>query len=260
MEFRFEYHDELHRVELDDGEHLLGRAPDAAFRLTSRRVSARHAMLRIDGDRLFLRDLHSTNGTAIGGEPLDPTRGEVELTAGQTFAAANVEIDWGEAGSASARAPEEPRDPLETLPADEEDVPLTQLSYRLDQGYRQSARIRITEVLSELFELIATEKSPDELAAHSCEFVHHCLKADSVVLLEDKGEGTALEPLGSWTASGTPTEEINLDVVKSADWVIDLGPEGGGGGGQIVAAGTPETVAKARRSRTGSFLKSMLRQ
>src|SRR6202008_4830390 len=48
--------------------------------------------------------------------------------------------------------------------------------------------------------------------------------------------------------------EHNLDVIKSADWIIDLGPEGGSGGGSIVAEGTPEQVAKAPKSYTGQFL------
>jgi|TARA_B110000908_G_scaffold129719_1_gene152480 excinuclease ABC subunit A len=52
--------------------------------------------------------------------------------------------------------------------------------------------------------------------------------------------------------------EHNLDVIKTADWVIDLGPEGGSGGGQIIATGTPETVAKNKKSFTGQFLKPML--
>src|SRR5690606_37669137 len=58
--------------------------------------------------------------------------------------------------------------------------------------------------------------------------------------------------------------EHNLEVIKTADWVIDLGPEGGDGGGEIVAAGTPEDIAKAatRRSgpvsHTGAFLKPVL--
>jgi excinuclease ABC subunit A len=52
--------------------------------------------------------------------------------------------------------------------------------------------------------------------------------------------------------------EHNLDVIKTADWVIDLGPEGGSGGGHIIAKGTPETVAKNKKSYTGHFLKSML--
>ena len=52
--------------------------------------------------------------------------------------------------------------------------------------------------------------------------------------------------------------EHNLDVVKTADWIIDLGPEGGSDGGQIVAEGTPEDVAKVKKSYTGKFLKPML--
>ena len=52
--------------------------------------------------------------------------------------------------------------------------------------------------------------------------------------------------------------EHNLDVIKSADWVIDLGPEGGEGGGRIVAEGSPETVARNRRSYTGQALRLVL--
>jgi excinuclease ABC subunit A len=52
--------------------------------------------------------------------------------------------------------------------------------------------------------------------------------------------------------------EHNLEVIKTADWIIDMGPEGGDGGGEIVAAGTPEQVAKEKRSYTGAFLKPVL--
>ena len=52
--------------------------------------------------------------------------------------------------------------------------------------------------------------------------------------------------------------EHNLDVIKTADWLIDIGPEGGDGGGEIVAVGTPETVAEVPRSHTGHYLKEML--
>lgn len=54
--------------------------------------------------------------------------------------------------------------------------------------------------------------------------------------------------------------EHNLDVIKTADWIVDLGPEGGSGGGEIIAEGTPEQVTKKRGSHTGRFLKSMLTQ
>jgi excinuclease ABC, A subunit len=52
--------------------------------------------------------------------------------------------------------------------------------------------------------------------------------------------------------------EHNLDVVKTADWIVDLGPEGGSGGGEIIAEGTPEDVAKSKRSYTGQYLKPLL--
>ena len=52
--------------------------------------------------------------------------------------------------------------------------------------------------------------------------------------------------------------EHNLDVIKVADHIIDLGPEGGDGGGTIVAEGTPEEVAKVKESYTGQFLKKIL--
>ena len=52
--------------------------------------------------------------------------------------------------------------------------------------------------------------------------------------------------------------EHNLEVIKTADWVIDLGPEGGDGGGRIVAEGTPEDVAATEGSYTGAFLRELL--
>jgi excinuclease ABC subunit A len=53
--------------------------------------------------------------------------------------------------------------------------------------------------------------------------------------------------------------EHNLDVIKTADWIIDLGPEGGDAGGMVVAIGTPEEVAKVKSSHTGQFLRRILR-
>ena len=52
--------------------------------------------------------------------------------------------------------------------------------------------------------------------------------------------------------------EHNLDVIKAADWVIDLGPEGGAGGGRVVAAGTPETIAASAGGYTGRYLRDVL--
>ena len=52
--------------------------------------------------------------------------------------------------------------------------------------------------------------------------------------------------------------EHNLDIIKTADWIIDLGPEGGAGGGEIVAQGTPEEVADNKRSYTGEYIRRIL--
>jgi excinuclease ABC subunit A len=69
-----------------------------------------------------------------------------------------------------------------------------------------------------------------------------------------------LDVLGKLVDQGNTVVVIehNLDVVKTADWVIDLGPEGGAEGGRVIAAGTPETVAKSAQSSTGVFLAGAL--
>jgi excinuclease ABC subunit A len=69
-----------------------------------------------------------------------------------------------------------------------------------------------------------------------------------------------LEVLMKLRASGNTllVIEHNLDVIKTADWILDLGPEGGEGGGCIVAQGTPETVAQAPGSHTGAYLRQVL--
>ena len=52
--------------------------------------------------------------------------------------------------------------------------------------------------------------------------------------------------------------EHNLDVIKSCDYIIDIGPEGGEKGGEIIATGTPEEISKIKKSYTGNFLKKLL--
>jgi excinuclease ABC subunit A len=52
--------------------------------------------------------------------------------------------------------------------------------------------------------------------------------------------------------------EHNLDVIKQADWIVDLGPEGGEAGGEVIAEGTPEQIAEEERSFTGRFLRALL--
>ena len=54
--------------------------------------------------------------------------------------------------------------------------------------------------------------------------------------------------------------EHNLDVIKTADWIVDMGPEGGPSGGDVVACGTPETVARTKGSSTGRYLAPLVRK
>ena len=51
--------------------------------------------------------------------------------------------------------------------------------------------------------------------------------------------------------------EHNLEVIKTSDWIIDLGPEGGDGGGEIIASGTPEEIARVKHSHTAEYLKPL---
>jgi len=69
-----------------------------------------------------------------------------------------------------------------------------------------------------------------------------------------------LEVLFKLRASGNTLLiiEHNLDVIKTADWIIDLGPEGGEGGGRILAEGPPEEMARCEASHTGQFLRRIL--
>jgi excinuclease ABC subunit A len=62
-----------------------------------------------------------------------------------------------------------------------------------------------------------------------------------------------------WQGNTVMVIEHNLDVIKCADWIIDLGPEGGDRGGQVIATGTPEEVAIKKGSFTGEYLKRMLK-
>ena len=69
-----------------------------------------------------------------------------------------------------------------------------------------------------------------------------------------------LEILQAFVATGNTVVVIehNLEVIKTADWIIDMGPEGGDEGGKIIAEGTPEKISQCENSYTGSFLKEML--
>ena len=85
-------------------------------------------------------------------------------------------------------------------------------------------------------------------------------RAAVAVLVEAVEPAQLLDVLGRLVDAGNTVVVIehNLDVVKSADWVLDLGPEAGDRGGRIVACGTPEQVARSRKSHTARYLRPLL--
>ncbi len=109
----------------------------------------------------------------------------------------------------------------------------------------EAQRIKLAKELSKR----ATGKTLYILDEPTTGLHFHDIKQLLSVLLRLKGDGNTLLVI-----------EHNLDVIKTADWLIDLGPEGGVKGGQIVASGTPEQVSNASRSFTGTFLKPLLEQ
>ena len=97
--------------------------------------------------------------------------------------------------------------------------------------------------------------------------LHRCSTGRTLYILDEPTTGLhahdiarLLEVLQRLVESGETVLVIehNLDVIKTADYIVDLGPEGGDKGGQIVASGTPEQVVKEERSYTGKYLKEIL--
>lgn len=181
------YEGKSHALDLSDGEHSVGRAGDNAVKLPVARVSKRHAVLRIDGDRLFVRDLGSTNGTEVNGQRIGGEEVEIPTNGSVSFGGALLR----RAGSAATAA--------HTIMAANADV-TTRLRYNIREGYSAAARDRIIDVSAELFELLASGLDAQEVETAACRFVSRCVAADRVVLLEDQGSAaTDIEIRARWT-------------------------------------------------------------
>ena len=106
---------------------------------------------------------------------------------------------------------------------------------------------------------MGVEPTPDGNAIR--DYIHVTDLATAHVQALDKlraGSENLFLNLGTGSGHSVVVIEHNLDVIKTADWIIDLGPEGGDKGGEIVAEGVPEFVAKSKGSYTGEFLKKMI--
>jgi serine phosphatase RsbU (regulator of sigma subunit) len=206
------------QIQLEDGEHTVGRAGDNALKLPVARVSKRHAIIRVDGHRLFVRDLGSTNGTEVNGERVGAEEMEVP---------ANGSVSFGGAMLRRARAMSATAQSFVGTP----DVS-TQLRYNIREGYSAAARDRIIDVSSELFELLASGHDAVELETAACRFVAKCVAADRVVMLENQGEASSdVEVRARWMRKpqdeGVPLQlstTIVGQVTKSRDSVLVANP------------------------------------
>lgn len=194
--FELVYDGQVHNVDLENGEYTVGRSSANDLQIPVSSVSKRHAALRVEGGRLFVRDLGSTNGTEVDGRPVGTEETEVATQATVRFAGVPLH---------------RPRANTVQIPQFSENEEVSsEVSYRPTEGYSEAARARIVEMLSGLFELIASGTKPGEVEERACEFVSRLVPADRVVLLEDEGEGTRLAAKSRWTRGTDSTERLRL--------------------------------------------------
>jgi serine phosphatase RsbU (regulator of sigma subunit) len=206
-----------HALHLADGEHTVGRSSDSAVKIPVSRVSKQHAVLRVDGDRLFVRDLESTNGTEVEGETVGTDEVEVPRSASVSFAGAVLRR-----GTSA---------PMTMTSLSAENQVSTVLRYNLSEGYSVEARDRIVGLSSGIFELLASGDDAAEVAKAACSFVAECVSADRVVLMENQsGPAGELEARARWTRAeddGAPLQlssTIVDEVLSQRDSVLVANP------------------------------------
>ena len=178
---------ESHRFSLDDGEHTVGRSSENAVAIPYTLISKRHAVLRVSGERMWVRDVGSRNGTEINGTPLGAD--EVEVTPDRLVSFAGAIMRRADGAGSAARS-------MLTLSG----TVRATATYNTSQTYSASGGERILRVISGLFELLARHKSRDELEQAACAFVAGHIRADRVVLIgETRGKNTPLDVHARWT-------------------------------------------------------------
>jgi serine phosphatase RsbU (regulator of sigma subunit) len=183
IELEIVYGGKSHPLKLEDGEHTVGRSRENAIKVPVIRVSKSHAVLRVDGERMFVRDLGSTNGTEINGERIGTA--EVEIRPGALVSFAGTLLRYA-ASMPIARSFVGP------------DQVTAQLRFNYRDGFSAAARDRIMDMSSDLFELLASGDDAEKIGDAACRFVSHWVEADRVVLLEDRGEATSVEIRARW--------------------------------------------------------------
>lgn len=185
-----------HPVHLPDGEHSVGRSRENDIHIPIARVSKKHAMVRVDGERIFVRDLGSTNGTEVNGTRIGSAEVEVPQHGSVSFAGAL--LMWSTAGAPSTASLTNHQDVSSAM------------SYSPTQGFSPAARDRILDFSSGLFELLASEGRGGEVEEAACRFVGQVVSADRVVMLDDQGEATSIEARARWIRAGDSDAPLRL--------------------------------------------------
>ncbi len=207
---------EAHRFALEDGEHAVGRSSENAVQVAMARVSKRHAMLRVSGDNLAVKDLGSRNGTELNGTPVGDAWTEVPPGALVSFAGALMR----RASPVSTSA--------QQLLGDDQVAP--SLRYNLSQGFSRDAQSRLMDRSSQLFELLASSDDAMAIETAACAFVAESVPAERVVMLSDAGEATQVEARARWIKSGNPDAPLHLSstivgsVLRGRDSVLVANP------------------------------------
>lgn len=186
-------------LDLQDGEYVLGRDRYADIRVEPVDVSGRHARFRIAGDRLFVSDLGSSNGTFVDGVAVEPDGRETEVAPGSRINLASLTVTW--TTSDATRSPE-------SCP----DLVASHTYFDDQQGLVGVSASGIAGMLSSLFDLIAMDGQAQGFETKACEFVSRWIKCEHVALTLDEGPGTRLDVAGSWTAGGEDVEEVQLSA------------------------------------------------
>jgi sigma-B regulation protein RsbU (phosphoserine phosphatase) len=207
---------ESHRFSLADGDHSVGRSSENEVQLPMARVSKKHAEIRINGERISVRDLGSRNGTEINGKPIGDAWVEVQPGALVSFAGALMRRA-SPATTASHR-----------LLGDHQVA--ASLRYNISQGYSEAAQHRLMDRSQQLFELLASSDDVVAIETAACRLVAESVPAERVVMLADSGEGSTVEARSRWTKSGDPDAPLQLSstivgsVLKERDSVLVANP------------------------------------
>lgn len=196
MNLEITWEGEAHRFALENGEHAVGRSSENAVQVAMARVSKRHALIRVDGDSIFVKDLGSRNGTELNGKPVADAWIEVPPGALVSFAGALMRR-----ASPVSTAAHQLLDDRQVSPS---------LRYNLSQGFSRDAQSRLMDRSSQLFELLASSDDAMAIETAACRFVAESVPAERVVMLSDAGEATQVEARARWTKGGNPDAPLHL--------------------------------------------------